>query len=61
MKRRQLVKHLEANGCECYAEGGKHSKFRNTSTGEKSTVPRHTEIDNNLAKDICKQLGVERP
>jgi mRNA interferase HicA len=55
------VKHLEANGCECYAEGGKHSKFRNTSTGEKSTVPRHTEIDNNLAKDICKQLGVERP
>ena len=61
MKRRQFVKHLEAQGCEFYAEGAKHSKVRNKATGKKSTVPRHTEIDNDMARDICKQLGVQRP
>lgn len=60
MKRRRLVKHLEANGCEFYDEGAKHSKVRNKSTGKRTTVPRHTEIDNDLAKDICKQLGVPK-
>ena len=24
----------------------------------KTAVPRHTEIDNRLAVDICKQLGI---
>ena len=61
MKRRQLVKHLEEQGCELYDEGAKHSKFRNLETGKRTTVPRHNEIDNDLAKDICKQLGVLRP
>ncbi len=61
MKRRQLVKHLGEQGCEIYGEGAKHSKVRNKATGKKSTVPRHSEIDNDLAKDICKQLGVQRP
>lgn len=61
MKRRQLVKHLEEQGCELYDEGAKHSKLRNKTTGKRSTVPRHNEIDNDLAKDICKQLGVRRP
>lgn len=61
MKRRQFVKHLEEQGCELYGEGAKHSKFRNKATGKKTTVPRHSEIDNDLAKDICKQLGVQRP
>jgi predicted RNA binding protein YcfA (HicA-like mRNA interferase family) len=61
VKRRQLVKHIEEQGCELYDEGSKHSKFRNKETGKKSTVPRHSEIDNDLARDICKQLGVQRP
>ncbi len=61
MKRRQFVKHLEGEDCEFYGEGAKHSKVRNKVTGKKSTVPRHNEIDNDLAKDICKQLGVRRP
>lgn len=61
MKRNQLVKHLKACGCEFYAEGSKHSKVRNNATGKRITVPRHTEIDNDLAKDICKQLGVQKP
>jgi mRNA interferase HicA len=61
VKRRQLVKHLERQGCEFYAEGAKHSKVRNMATGRKSTVPRHNEIDNDFARDICKQLGVQQP
>ena len=61
MKRRQFEKHLARQGCEFYAEGAKHSKVRNKTTGKKSTVPRHNEIDNDLAKDICKQLGIQRP
>lgn len=60
MKRRQLVKHLEACGCELYGEGSRHSKYRNAATGARTTVPRHSEIDNDLARDICKQLGVAR-
>lgn len=60
MKRQQLVKHLEAHGCELYEEGAKHSKIRNTETGKKTTVPRHNELDNDLAKDICRQLGVAK-
>lgn len=60
MKRRQLVQHLEANGCELYEEGTRHSKFRNLETGKKTTVPRHADIDNDFAKDICKQLGVAK-
>jgi mRNA interferase HicA len=60
VKRQQLLDHLEACGCELYAEGAKHSKYRNVETGKKTTVPRHSEIDNDLAKDICKQLGVQK-
>ena len=61
MKTRQFVQHLKEQGCELYAQGAKHSKVRNKATGKKSTVPRHNEIDDDLAKDICKQLGVDRP
>lgn len=60
MKRRQLVKHLESCGCESYGEGAKHSKYRNPATGKRTTVPRHVEIDNNLARDICNQLGIAK-
>lgn len=61
MKRNQLLKHLKACGCDIYGEGAKHSKIRNKESGKRSTVPRHTEIDNDLAKDICKQLRVPKP
>jgi mRNA interferase HicA len=60
VKRRQLIKHLEACGCQLYGEGAKHSKYQNTATGKKTTVPRQTEIDNDFAKDICKQLGIPK-
>jgi hypothetical protein len=60
LKRRQLIKHPEACSCKHYDEGAKHSKYINTATGKKTTIPRHPEIDNDFAKDICKQLGIEK-
>lgn len=50
MKRRKLIKHLEENGCEFVKEGAKHTKYRN-----------HIEIDEQLAKKICKDLEIQQP
>ena len=58
MKRRALVRHLEEHGCELLREGANHSIFVNRATRKTSTVPRHSEINNDLARKICKDLGV---
>jgi len=47
---------LEENGCELLREGRKHSVFVNRSKKKTSTVPRHGEINDFLAKKICKDL-----
>jgi mRNA interferase HicA len=41
-------------------EGGRHTIFVNAANGAKAPVPRHSEIDNRLARKICEQLGVPR-
>ncbi|MFH1575464.1 MAG: type II toxin-antitoxin system HicA family toxin [Candidatus Nealsonbacteria bacterium] len=61
MKRKDLIKHLRKNGCVFIREGAKHSVFFNSSIGKLSTIPRHTEVDNFLAKKICRDLGIESP
>ena len=61
MKRRDLVRHLEAHGCELLREGGRHSVFVNRRAGKASAVPRHNEINEHLARRICKDLGVPDP
>ena len=58
MKRRTLIKHLKNHGCSLIREGKKHAVWGNPVMNTKTTVPRHTEIDNQLAKDICKQLAI---
>ncbi len=58
MKRHQLLRHLKAHGCELRREGANHSIYRNPATGETTPVPRHTEIADNLARKICKDLGI---
>lgn len=58
MKRRDLIRHLEKSGCFLLREGGKHSVYVNQSARKVTTVPRHNEIDDNLARKICKDLGV---
>lgn len=59
MKRNDLIRHLIKNGCIFIREGARHSVFFNPLLRKTSTVPRHTEIDNFLAKKICQDLGIE--
>lgn len=61
MKRRALLDHLRRHGCRLRREGANHSVYWNPTNGRISTVPRHTEIDNNLARKICKDLGIPEP
>ena len=61
MKRRALVRHLEEHGCELLREGANHSIYVNRATRKTSTVPRHSEINDDLAKKICKDLGIPIP
>lgn len=58
MKRKKLITYLYDNGCVFVREGARHSVFFNPSIGKSSTVPRHNEVDNDLAKKICKDLGI---
>ena len=58
MKRADLVRHLERNGCVLLREGAKHSVFVNRARNKSSTVPRHREINDFLAKKVCRDLEV---
>ena len=58
MKRRDLIRHLERHGCTFHREGAKHSVYVNRSKGKSSTVPRHREINEFLARKICNDLEV---
>ncbi|MDP2641635.1 MAG: type II toxin-antitoxin system HicA family toxin [Candidatus Yanofskybacteria bacterium] len=61
MKRRDLIVYLRNYGCVFVREGARHSVFFNPETGRISTVPRHSEIHNFLAKKICRDLGIPAP
>ncbi len=58
MKRTDLIKHLIKCGCIFLREGAKHSVYLNPTIKKLSTVPRHNEINNFLAKKICNDLGI---
>ena len=61
MKRVDLIRHLEAHGCSLLREGGSHSVFLNRGTRKSSAVPRHREINDFLARKICRDLEVPEP
>ena len=56
MKRKDLVKKLELTGCIFIRHGGKHDWYHNPKTKKSQPVPRHKEINENLAKHILKML-----
>jgi len=58
MKRTELLKHLREQGCVFIREGGSHSWWGNPTQNRRSSVPRHTEVIDNLARKICKDLGI---
>lgn len=59
MKREELVRQLVSAGCILVRPGSRHDVYLNPKTGQKQPVPRHTEIDNILARHIRKYLGIE--
>jgi len=59
MKRRDLIRHIERNGCELLREGGNHSVYVNRAKRKSTTVPRHREINEFLAKKICQDLEIQ--
>jgi len=58
VKRVDLVRHLERHGCELLREGGSHSVYVNRAAGTASSVPRHREVNEFLARKICRDLQV---
>jgi len=58
MKRNEFIRELVAAGCVLYRHGAKHDIYINPINGRKQPVPRHTEINDRLAKHIKKYLGL---
>lgn len=61
MKRVDLIKHLARHGCEQLREGGNHTVYVNRLEQTSSAVPRHREINEHLARKICRDLNVPEP
>jgi predicted RNA binding protein YcfA (HicA-like mRNA interferase family) len=56
MKRRDLIKILESMGCVFVRHGGAHDWYTNHSSKVSQPVPRHNEINENLAKSIINKM-----
>ena len=61
MKRQELLQHLAAHGCELLREGSRHSVWVNRRTQKATAVPRHREINEFLARKICRDLEIPEP
>jgi mRNA interferase HicA len=61
VKRSDLVRHLQQQGCTLLREGSRHTVFVNKAANRTSTVPRHREINDFLAEKICRDLAIEAP
>lgn len=59
MKRTDLVRYILRQGCVFVREGANHSVFFNPVYKRTSTVPRHKDVNDFLAKKICKDLGIQ--
>ncbi|MBI2623694.1 MAG: type II toxin-antitoxin system HicA family toxin [Candidatus Liptonbacteria bacterium] len=61
MKRRDLLRYLTSEGCAVLREGAKHTVVVHIPSIRTSTIPRHSEINDFLAKKICRDLGIRQP
>jgi mRNA interferase HicA len=57
MKRKDLIRKITSAGGVLVRQGGRHDLYRNPKTGKKQPIPRHNEIDENLARHIIKELA----
>ncbi|MBI3193348.1 MAG: type II toxin-antitoxin system HicA family toxin [Ignavibacteriae bacterium] len=58
MKRGDVLRYLLSQGCKFVREGKRHSWWENPHLNKRTSVPRHTEINDNLVRKICKDLGI---
>jgi len=56
MKRSILLKHLKKHDATFVREGRRHTIFQKGDN--KTQIPRHVEIVDELARKICKDLGI---
>jgi len=61
MKRQDLIRHVESHGCLLLREGARHSVYYNPTKNQTSAIPRHREINDFLARKICRDLGISEP
>lgn len=61
MKRLDLLRYIEEHGCTLLREGAKHSVYINRVTRKATTVPRHRDINDFLARKICRDLEIPVP
>lgn len=62
MKTKKFISYLREFSCYIVSENGRHAKVRNEKTGAQYPVPiDHKIINDNTAKNICKQLGIPKP
>lgn len=59
MKLRDLIQVLEGMGCEFIRHGGNHDWYQNPRTKIAQPVPRHREVNEQLAKHVIKMLSDE--
>ena len=58
MKRRDLIKKLEAADFVFFRHGSNHDIYRRGNDEEK--IPRHREINESLAKAILRKWGIQQ-
>jgi predicted RNA binding protein YcfA (HicA-like mRNA interferase family) len=61
MKLRELERHLRAQGCVFFREGGAHTVWINPSNRKIASIPRHREIKEGTVRGICRQLEIPPP
>jgi hypothetical protein len=54
MKKTLLLKTIKKYGAIFVRHGKKHDIYQNLRTGEFEQIPRHSDIEENLARDIIK-------
>jgi len=59
MKRTEFLKYLRTQGCEFIREGAWLLGGGIPAKTCRSSIPRHTEISDSLARKICRDLGIE--
>ncbi len=56
MKRKELITHITQQDAFLLREGRRHSIYRKGKY--RTQIPRHTEIVDELARKICKDLNI---